>query len=133
MSPAGRKQPEPDLPSDPEYAKGYQAGYEQGRDDERAQKRPPLFEAAKRVCESEFLSPDVEIAAWIAELEIAYQERLSRADRALLEGIAKRRRQTADAQKRVQLTVNRPRSPEGRDVAKQVADGRAVTSYEIVR
>ena len=112
------------------------AGYQRGRDDERAAKRPPLFEAAKRLCEQNFDATDDEIDAALAKLAESYQEKLSTPDLALLAGIVRRRRQAAEAQRQIALQIPRPRSQVGQEVAKRLAadpDSRSQTTYETVR
>lgn len=117
-------------------AEADRAGYQRGRDDERAAKRPPLFEAAKRLCAENFDATDDEIDAAIAHLADAYQEKLSVPDLALLSGMVRRRRQAAEAQRQVALQIPRPRSQVGVEVAKRLAadpDSRSTTVYETVR
>lgn len=112
------------------------AGYLRGRDDERAAKRPPLFEAGKRLCEQSFDASDDEIDAALAHLADSYQEKLSVPDLALLAGMVRRRRQAAEAQRQIALQIPRPRSQVGQDVAKRLAadpDARSTTTYETVR
>lgn len=118
------------------------AGYRRGREDERAAKRPPLFEAGKRLCEQNFDATDEEIDAALAQLADSYQEKLSVPDLALLAGMVRRRRQAAEAQRQIALQIPRPRSEVGQEVAKRLdaearkpsaIDSRSVTTYETVR
>ena len=112
------------------------AGYQRGRDDERVAKRPPLFEASKRLCEQSFDATDDEIDAALTQLADSYAEKLSVPDLALLAGIVRRRRQAAEAQRQIALQIPRPKSQVGQEVAKRLAadpDSRSTTTYETVR
>lgn len=118
-------------------AEAEKAGYQRGRDAERAAKRPPLFEAAKRLCAENFDATDEEIDAAIAHLAESYGEKLSAPDLALLAGQVRRRRQAVEAQRQAMLqTPARPKSQIGVEVQKRLAadpDSRSATVYETVR
>ena len=107
------------------YARGFQAAQDA--------KRPPLFEAAKKVIAGHFDADDDAIWAKISDLEAVYSQALSGPDQSLLEGVVRRYRIAAEAQRQAFVQPLRPKSQVGRDVARKLESGeRAETVYEVV-
>ena len=114
-------------------AEAEQRGYNRGFADGRETKRPPLFEAAKTVCEQHYDAPTEVVQAKLADLEATYGETLSRPDRGLLDGIVRRYQMAAEAQRQAFVQTPRPKSKVGETVAKRLSDSeRAVPTFETV-
>ena len=109
-----------------DYKDGYDAGYAAAK----AEAKPPLFEAAKRIAENLYHADQSDLDTKYAELEADYGETISRGDRGLLASIVRRLRMAEEVQRQAFLQVNRPKSAAGKQVAERIAEGRAETIYE---
>ena len=95
-------------------AKAYEQGKADGLAEAKAQQRPPLFEAAKRLTARNWQEDDKTLRAAIGTLEDEYDETLSVADVELVLTIARKRRSAAGAEREAIASLTRPRG--GRNV-----------------
>lgn len=139
MPPTTKKQPEPsDETAQPDSAKtgdpsAYERGYAAGYAAAAKAQRPSLFDAAKLVCREMFDLHDEVIDERLVALEKEYDDEISNSDRRLLQGIVRRHRVAAEAQRQAVMNRPRPKSDVGLTVSRKLGDQPAETAYEVVR